>query len=489
MKKSIIATISAAMAAMFLSAEPRPVRGVYFATHFGNWYEKASEQELADYLRELKYWDCNAISVWFDMHDFTGMDDPNAASRVKLIKTIFRLCAENGIRREFEMLANEGFKDSPKALRADWQGGKNGYKYSPAGHYHVEICPSKPGGMEQILADRRSVYEAFADTPPDFVEAGPYDQGGCTCSNCAPWGANGFLRCSERIAALTRRMFPKAEFGLSTWRFDAFGPELHELDGLWAQRESVRTWASRVRCEQGHLGWYAAHPVLPFLPMTEISMYRMLPWGGFGANPMPTMLGKLVREHPEMVGTMPYSEGIYEDLNKVVGLALLSGRAQTAREAVGLYAERYFGAGTGEAVAEAAELMEANMNHNALVVQGEHKYSFYSLAPVDPGKPWRLEVETKGLDAQRAARAAELLHGAETKMSAATKKSWRWRLLVLRAEIDDALAKGASVESLAAKFEELAEIYHVDGDTLPWLVPPARKYLRPGPDVLRHGAI
>lgn len=488
MKKITLTTVCAAMAASALAAEPRPVRGMYFATHFGNWYEKASERELADYLRELKYWDCNAVSVWFDMHDFTGMDDPAAAPRVKLIKTIFRLCAENGMRRELVMLANEGFKNSPAELRADWRCGQNGYRVSPGGHYHVEICPSKPGGMEQLLASRKAMFDAFADTPPDFVEPGPYDQGGCTCSNCAPWGANGYLRCSKQVAALARKTFPGVGVGLSTWRFDAFGPNLGELDGLWAQRDDVRQWASRLRCDQGHLGWFESHPVLPFLPMTEISMGGMLPWGGFGANPQPKMLEDVARANPAMVGTMPYSEGIYEDMNKVIGLALLSGRAATAREAIMLYAARYFGQGTGEAVADAAALLEVNQYHDALVVQDGKEFSFYSLGPVDPKRPWQLEAKLKKLDAQRAARAVELLRGAEGKMTVEAKKAWRWRILMLRAEIDDALAKDATLDALAAKFDELAEIYHVGADTLPCLVPPSRKYLRPGPDVLRHGA-
>jgi hypothetical protein len=33
-----------------------------------------------------------------------------------------------------------------------------------------------------------------------FIVMWPYDQGGCTCSHCAPWGTNGFLKVAEPLA-------------------------------------------------------------------------------------------------------------------------------------------------------------------------------------------------------------------------------------------------------------------------------------------------
>ena len=53
------------------------MRGIYFATHFGNWYDYASERELREYVEELALWGCNQVRVWFDMHDFACADvDP-----------------------------------------------------------------------------------------------------------------------------------------------------------------------------------------------------------------------------------------------------------------------------------------------------------------------------------------------------------------------------------------------------------------------------
>ena len=470
-------------------AKAYPVRGVYFATHFGNWYEKASDRELADYIAELKHWGCNSITTWFDMHDYAGMDDPRVAVRLNRIRRIFEICNANGIRKNLLVLANEAFKTSPESLRADWKGRKNGYRGAIVGHYHVEVCPSKPGGMDYILKARKAVLDAFADVKPDSVMICPYDQGGCTCDGCAPWGANGFLRVSKELSALARKTFPDVRVILSTWRFDAFGSSLGEWEGLGARREDVRTWADGLFVDQEHLDRLDADPILPYFPMTEISMDRMLPWGGFGANPCPTLVEEIIRRHPKIEGTMPYSEGIYEDLNKVVGLALLSGTASSAQEAVELYAKRYFGERECKAVAEAVFLLERNMGHNALAEQDGQTRDFYSFAKIDVSRPWALKAKLARLDAERAEKAAVLLKRAEDSMADAAKASWRWRILMLRAEIDRALAKGAGLDALQSRFDELAELYHVDRETLPWVMPPSRKHLRLRLDLSGHGAL
>lgn len=366
-------------------AKVYPVRGVYFATHFGNWYERASDRELADYVSELKHWGCNSIAAWLDMHDYAGMDDPRMAVRLGRIKRIFQACNAHGVQKNLLFLANEAFKTSPAGLRADWRGRRNGYSKDLVGHYHVEVCPSRPGGMEYLRKSRRSVLDAFADVKLDNVLIYPYDQGGCTCGNCAPWGGNGFLRVSRELAVLAREAFPDVGVILSTWRFDAFGPALGEWKRLGSRRDDVRSWASFLFVDQEQLDRLDADPILPYFPMTEISMDGMLPWGGFGANPCPTLVEEVIRKHPKIEGTMPYSEGVYEDLNKVIGLALLSGKATSAREAVVLYAKRYFGAKGCEAVAEAVFLLEKNMGHRALAEQDGRICNFYEASGISVG--------------------------------------------------------------------------------------------------------
>ena len=57
----------------------------------------------------------------------------------------------------------------------------------------------------------------------------------------------------------------------------------------------------------------------PLLNFPDISMYGQNPWGGYGANPHPSRLqARWDETKTKLSGGFPYSEGIYEDLNKVI---------------------------------------------------------------------------------------------------------------------------------------------------------------------------
>ena len=358
-----------ALAVLFVSPvaaarEPFGERSVYCATHFCNWYEEASGEDVARYVEELAEWGMNGIGVWFDMHDFNGMDDPDARRRLSRLKLIFRTAKRLGLRRDLLFLANESFAGSPVEMRADWRAGRNGYTRNLVGHYHVELCPSKPGAMELLMKGRRQVLVAFKDAPPTEITIFPYDQGGCTCSNCAPWGANGFLKLAQKLSVLAKSTFPGVRVNLSTWRFDSFG-DLHEWEGLFAKGVEVAKWADCLYVAPNDLTKVkrSSPGGLPVFSMSEISMQGMLPWGGYGANPMPMRLQREITDNFNLLGLRPYSEGIFEDLNKVIVLGMLRNPSKTALDVVGDYAARYFGEVTRESVKEAVRLMEENMGH------------------------------------------------------------------------------------------------------------------------------
>ena len=459
------------------SSAPVPFRerSVYFATHFRNWYEEASDVEVAQYVEELAEWGLTGIAVWFDMHDFKGIDDPAAQKRLQRLKLIFRTASRLGLKRDLHFLANEAFKDSPPELRADWRPGRNGYRLALNGHYHVELCPSKPGATELLLKWRRQVLEAFKDAPPTSITSFPYDQGGCTCSACAPWGANAYLKLCRRISELSRELFSGVKFNLSTWRFDVFG-RLGEWDGLFAKGDEVREWADSVYVDPIDLARTKKRSPggLPVFAMSEISMGGMLPWGGYGANPTPAKLQREFSLNPKMMGLRPYSEGIYEDMDKVIVLGMLRDPSKTALDMVGDYAARYFGEGARSPVKAAAALLEENMGHGAKGEQGAASRSPYSLQGMDPAKPWAIAHACRKLDPAKAVRALGLLEEAERTMDVLARASWRWRILKLRAELDCALARNAPAAETDPLFAELARIYRVAPRTKAFLVPPSK---------------
>ena len=452
-----------------------PERGVYFATHFRNWYEEATDAEVVRYVQELSEWGLTGVAAWFDMHDFASIGEPGARRRLRRIKLIFAAAERLGLRRDLLFLANEAFAGSPPELRAAWRAGRNGYNRDLVGHYHVELCPSKSGAMELLLAWRRQVFDAFAEIPPTDITIFPYDQGGCTCDDCAPWGANGFLRLARPLADLARKSFPGVRVNLSTWNFDAYG-DTYEWEGLFACGGELATWCDRLYVAPRDLVRIRERTPggIPAFSTTEISMRGMLPWGGYGANPMPENIQREISDNPGLDGMRPYSEGIYEDLNKAMVLGVLRDPSKTTLDIAGDYAVRYFGEATREPLTEAVRLMEGNMDHVARVGQGEIVRDAYALDAVAPDRPWRFSHAAPSLDRDRAQRVKLLLDEAEGMMTEERRTSWRFRLLRLRAEIDCALADRAEEGRLEPLFEELARIGRVSDRTPPWLVPPAR---------------
>ncbi len=193
-----------------------PIHGMYFASHFQNFYEAAPVGEVQQVIEDLALRGCNALMAWYDMHQFAAVDTPESAAMIERLKVIYRHATLTGMKTVFGTLANEAFNTSDPAMRAEWWV-QNGYYALPRGHYHVEICPNKEGGLEEILRQRRSVMAAFRDVRIDYISIWPYDQGGCTCEKCTPWGANGFLKTLDALHDLYAEILPEAKLLCSTW--------------------------------------------------------------------------------------------------------------------------------------------------------------------------------------------------------------------------------------------------------------------------------
>jgi hypothetical protein len=462
------------------SAPARPIRGMYFATHFGNYYEAAPVEEIELYVEDLALWGCNTLSVWFDMHQYMGISDPNAQRMIARLRRILQAANAVGMRGALTLLANEGYANSPEVLRADWTAGHDGYTRPPGGHYRREICPSTPGGLDVILATRREVLEAFRDLDIGYVWIWPYDQGGCTCGRCAPWGANGFLKTAEPVAGVIRDVLPEAQILLSTWYFDHFTSG--EWEGLsQAFSGGPPDWADYLIA--GDFGGAFPHHLreqgspggLPIVSFPEISMEGNSPWGGYGMNPRPAVWEAYERENGSLLsGIYPYSEGIYEDLNKVVLLQASWEPGRPAEDVVHEYAASEFSPEVAGTVVEVVRRMEMGLGHS--LAQG--------VADVILANDVRTPEDLRGRrlyhvpDAPNAGETLALIEEAASRLPAAVRASWRWRLLAIRAALDAELQQngGTSTELTEALMDELAAHYHT-GPTILAVTPPTREAL------------
>jgi hypothetical protein len=461
------------------SVPDKAVRGMYFATHFHNYYHNAPLADVQRYIEELALWGCNALQVWFDMHEYTGIDDPKAQAMIQRLTAMMQTAQAVGIRLSLGGLANESFSSSPPELRADWTAGHDGYHRSPGGHYHMEICPSMPGGLDLILQYRRQMLEAFRGLDVGYFWLWPYDQGGCTCSQCAPWGINGYLKASEAVARLAREIFPKSKTVLSTWYFDHFiNGEWEGLDKWFATRKPK--WVDYLMADD--CGSFPEYPLkhgipggLPVLSFPEISMDKMGPWGGYGANPrIAHWQQQWNNVGKRIAGGFPYSEGIFEDLNKVLLLQLGWDGSRTTREIAGEYVASEFSAEHKDDIVEVMEAMEAKLEHH--IDQGE-------IRKVMQAGGWqhfkgRLPHVYTSPRLTEPVSYANTMRRLDKALPPAVRTAWRWRVLWLRAALDEEIQRSAGrpTTNSEAYFDELAAIYHTS-ESHWYVTPPSMKAL------------
>jgi hypothetical protein len=420
--------------ALSLSAAPRlPVRGIYFATHFYNFYHVAPLAEVDQVIEEFALWGGNSLCVWFDMHHFTSLSDPQAQAHLERLQHFAATAHGVGMQFGLTFIANEAYAGSPAALRP---------KPSP-GSYGVELCPSIPAGLELIGKWQAEVLDAFPRV--DFIWAWPYDQGGCACERCTPWGANGFLVAAEQLARLFHERVPAGKVWLSTWLLDFMAGNSGEYAGLFRYiGEKQPEWFQGILA--GTHGDTIPAPLLerpqperyPLTWFPEISMWGMEPWGGYGANPLPTLCTRLrERLGAQTQGGWPYSEGIYEDLNKFLWCQFYVSPERATDDILADYASYYL---SPAAAADGVRLFH--------LLEQTHLHTNWR-AP-------RLGV------AEEAWALAQSLDG---RLPGWARSSWRWRLIYIRAALDHILktqgyrtpAAQAALQPLAA---EITAIYH-----------------------------
>lgn len=441
-----------------------PLRGMYFATHFLNFYHSAPIEKVYEVIEDLALRGCNSLLVWFDMHHFSSMDDPGAIELTGRLSAMLKYASRIGMKGSLTMLSNEGFASSPVPLRAEWTA-QNGYFAAPGGHYHVEICPSKEGGIEEILKERRAMLERFADLDIAYICYWPYDQGGCTCEKCTPWGSNGFMRLYPHFRGLVREILPNTRVIMSTWYFDRF------IKGEW---DSFYPFI-KDGCPDGvdYIMSFFFNGQLPeviekngipdgvrFIDFPEISMYTCVPWGGFGASLLARFLNRTNKKSGKLYsGGFPYSEGIFEDVNKFITQTWYSGLFSDAEEAVRAYVRYEFCVG-GKALDELTAALLATETGLARKKETAPDGDRYIIA-----HPEETESVYKTLSYYNSVLPERIVSG------------YKFRLWYLRAVIDRELVaedgRPRSSEICQKAMSELCEIYFATpGKTNRWVCPP-----------------
>lgn len=413
------------------SAPMGNVRGMYFATHFSNFYEAAPIEEVQQYVEELALWGINHLVIHFATWQYTSFYDAEAQKALTRFRQIMGIAKACGMKVGLLQVPNQGFKFT----KNEWLNTPVPDDLRRRGHFGVNLDPSNAQANQLLKENWVYLLDQFKDIAIDLAVFWSYDEGGCGCDQCWPWGARGYPVLCKELAAITQEKFPGVNIILSTWMYDT--PPAGEWEGLTKFLNKGNNWLHYIMADSHED--FPQYPLqngvpgnLPLLNFPEISMWGQSPWGGYGANPLANRFQRLWNQTDNKVsGGFPYSEGIYEDLNKIICTQLYWDGSRKASDIVKEYIAYEYSPDVVNELSQAIEILESNHNRKQIKATAIEAFNF--------------------------------VQQAERKLSIQTLRSWRWRILYLRALIDQEMYKrGGKLEGevLKAAFNELTEIYH-----------------------------
>ncbi|MHB9132946.1 MAG: hypothetical protein ACYDBB_17915 [Armatimonadota bacterium] len=424
-----------------------PMRGIYFALH-ENFYSYASVEELERYMEELAMWGLNVVA--FHLPQPLDPTAPEAQAVRARNHAILKAAKETGMKIALLNSMNIGMEDAtPDMLAAEFPDTDPPRR----GFHGIRVCPSNPAGFAYLSKMMGEYLDGYQDIGMDYAVTFPYDSGGCGCSECWPWGAKGFVKISREFSRLARERYPDVELVHGTWCYDVCEESDGEWEGLTQALAEDKSWVHYIMADS-HFE-FPRYPLdhgvpgnLPLVNFAEISMWGRFPWGGFGANPLPARFQEIWDQtEGKLAGGLPYSEGNFEDINKVLFARFFWDKGAKAADTVREYIAFEYAPEVVELVAEAIDLLERTY----------------------PRETW-----------QKAdiLRAHELMLQADALLPERAKQSWRWRILYLRAVVDYELIMndGQLSDRCDEAYEELTRIFHLENG---WqcVTPRSRRFL------------
>lgn len=384
-------------------------RAIYFATHFYNWYQMASMEEMQEYLEDMLLWGYNTVICIIPIVNIDSFEEPLFFDSIARTRRLFKLAKNLGMKIGIIINVNQGLRSASDEMSADLSFDTTG---KIRGWLGKNLCLSKEGTLDYLKQIWIKMFEQYTDIELDYIMTWPYDEGGCGCKNCRPWGANAYCELAKEMHKEALKYYPNAEFIVSTWLFD----EPHdqgEFEGFYQRLKGDMSWVDYILVDShdDFPRYPLEHEVIkPIINFPEISMWRLSPWGGRGASPMPQRFQRLWDSAKHILkGGMPYSEGIYEDISKVQYIGYYWEPDKNYKEILSEYIGYEYSSKVCDEVIELLALVEKSHVRVANVI--------------DP-------------DYEAAERAVQLAEKVNVTLGTRAKESWRWRIVYIRTWID-----------------------------------------------------
>jgi len=324
-----------------------------------NTYDQWDLRQFEQYIRDLVVWGLNAVELIPPQSSYDNISD----------KTDFQARAWEMNARLSELIGEYGLEVHAWVPVND--------KVIPGTEFGQlkaweTVCPSSKDGREYILRNRHRMFSEMPYLHGLFVPAG--DPGRCPCEKCAHWSKTLIGLC-EDIAKVLLQYHPTAKL----WISDQLLTQ-EEVDYLyqWVERERPAWLGGLVYgpssveplpLAREHLSPRYPIRFYPDITHTVRCQYPVIDWdhayalveGREVSNPRPLWM-KHVHNllSPYTCGTISYSDGAHDDVNKVLWTALDWEPTRDAREVVEEYGRYFIGDKYGERFAEGIMRLEKN---------------------------------------------------------------------------------------------------------------------------------
>ena len=386
------------------------LRGMYFAMHLKNWYANAETEELDRYIEDLLLWGYNGIFMIVPVIDLFTFEDELCRTAVRKSRALFEMAKARGMRVGLFICPNQGLRSAPHEWDADPSFDPVGNVRGNAGR---NICPAKEGTIPYLRTVWEGMLSQYRDIGLDYLTTWPYDEGGCGCEKCRPWGAKGYPDLVKLLYADAKAIYPDVKIILSAWTYDR-PDDQGEYAGMYARLREDLDFVSYVMSDahEDFPRYPLEHErIKPVINFPEISMWKLYPWGGYGANPLPERFHRIWNSSKAILdGGIPYSEGMYEDLSKIQ-YACYYWDPDRAMEDV---LSEYIGYEISDRVTEDVIRMIALIEKNHTLVADR----------LPPDKEGAIEC-------------GALARSIDARLSEREKRAWRWRILYIRAILDE----------------------------------------------------